>query len=146
MQRPAVFLAVLLLLLIWLRPGVAQQNAEPISPDNLSEMREVFFIRKTDRIINQQFSWSPDGRYFAVAGGGGARVYERDGSSIRLVQHFRRDSYRTVTFNQDGSLIAASDGVTPAVWIWSRAKAPEAEAAMIARADTVNFTVFMECS
>ncbi|MCB9452690.1 MAG: SH3 domain-containing protein [Anaerolineaceae bacterium] len=113
-----VTLFALVLMCFTALPASAQANREAITPDNAANLQELLFLPHRDRIINMDMAWSQDGTLFGLAGGGGVRLY-RTGDNFELVfQLGANESKRAIAFNPDGSLVAGSDGSTPAVWLW----------------------------
>lgn len=113
-----ITLICLLLLFPTALPALSQSNRDVITPDNAADLEELFFLPHRDRIINMDIAWSQDGTLFGLAGGGGLRLYRVGDDFELLFQLGANESKRALTFNQDASLVAASDGVTPAVWLW----------------------------
>lgn len=113
-----ITLICLLLLFPAALPALGQSNRDVITPDNVADLEELFFLPHRDRIINMDFTWSQDGTLFGLAGGGGLRLYRVGDDFQLLFQLGGSESKRAIAFNPDGSLVAASDGATPAVWLW----------------------------
>lgn len=119
MKRFFRIVSFYLLFLLWaVAPVLGQSGREVLTRNNAADLEELLFLPHRDRVINMDMAWSPDGTLFGLAGGGGLRLYRIGDDAELLFQLGADESKRTITFNQDASLVAASDGGTEAVWLW----------------------------